>query len=167
MGKMSPSPRIVFFLFTKNRLLQTKNAPIGAYKKYRRFELPHPTFFGVGWGKKPHPIIVIYLVTSVDLIKPPLRQEIGWTYRQKKGWLVRTTLLRYSSVFRLSFVASKLTFTRNRTKSSGASGRSPISNGVCSCDRRDNDLFLLVLIAHNIQNKNVEVRRKAEELSIQ
>ena len=61
--------------------------------------------------------------------------------------------------FRLSFVASKLTFTRNRTKSSGASGRSPISNGVCSCDRRDNDLFLLVLIAHNIQNKNVEVRR--------
>ena len=25
---------------------------------------------GVGWGKSPHPIIVVYLVTSVDLIKP-------------------------------------------------------------------------------------------------
>lgn len=35
----------------------------------------------------------------------------------------------------------------------------PRPNEVCSCDRRDNDLFLLVLIAHNIQNKNVEVRQ--------
>ena len=40
----------------------------------------------------------------------------------------------------------------------------PISNGVCSCDRRDNDLFLLVLIAHNIQNKNVEVWKSGERL---
>lgn len=44
----------------------------------------------------------------------------------EKGWLVRTTLSLYSVAlwrFRLSFVASKLTFTRNCTTSSGASGR--------------------------------------------
>ena len=44
---------------------------------------------------------------------------------RKKGWLVKTTLLHYSAVFlrfRLSFVASKLMFTRNRTTSSRASG---------------------------------------------
>ena len=33
-------------------------------------------FFGVGWGKNPHPIIVIYPVTSVDLIKPPFAAKI-------------------------------------------------------------------------------------------
>ena len=80
MGKMSPSPRIVYFLFTKIDCCKQKMRPSAHKKKYRRFELPHPTFFGVGWGKNPHPIIVIYLVTSVDLFKP-LRQEIGWTYR--------------------------------------------------------------------------------------
>lgn len=128
MGKMSPSPHIVYFLFTKIDCCKQKMRPSAHKKKYRRFELPHPTFFGVGWGKKPHPIIVVQLVTSVDLIKLLFaaikRMDLS---AEEKGWLVRTTLLRYSAVFlrfRLSFVVSKLTFTRNCTTSSVASGRS-------------------------------------------
>lgn len=82
IGKMYPSLHIVYFLFTKIDCCKQKMRPSAHKKKYRRFELPHPTFFGVGWGKNPHPIIVIYLVTSVDLFKP-LRQEIGWTVSPK------------------------------------------------------------------------------------
>ena len=76
MGKMSPSPRIVYFLFTKIDCCKQKMRPSAHKKKYRRFELLHPTFFGVGWGKKPHPIIVVHLVISVDLIKPPFAAKI-------------------------------------------------------------------------------------------
>lgn len=31
---------------------------------------------GVVWGKNPHPIIVVYLVISVDIIKPPYAAKI-------------------------------------------------------------------------------------------
>ena len=51
-----------------------------------------------------------------------MQQKIRWTIFGRKGWLVRTILSLYSFVFlhfRLSFVASKLTFTRNCTTSSG------------------------------------------------
>lgn len=126
MGKMYPSPHIVYFLFTKIDCCKQKMRPSAHKRSTGILNCPIQPLVGVGWGKNPHPIIVVYLIISVDLFKP-LRQEIGWTYRQKKGWLVRTTLLRYSAVFlrfRLSFVASKLTFTRNCTTSSGALRRS-------------------------------------------
>ena len=76
MGKMYPSLHIVYFLFTKIDCCKQKMRPSAHKKKCRRFELPHPTFFGVGWGKKPHPIIVVYLVISVDLINPPFAAKI-------------------------------------------------------------------------------------------
>lgn len=87
MGKMSPSPRIVYFLFTKIDCCKQKMRPSAHKKKYRRFELPHPTFFGVGWGKNPHPIIVIYPVTSVDLIKPPFaaKKRMDLSAEKKDG----------------------------------------------------------------------------------
>ena len=109
--------------------------------------------YKVGWGKNPHPIIVIYLVTSVDLFKP-LRQEIGWTYRQKKR------MARENHPFALffSFFACHSLPQSSRSQRIAPNPRAhraeaPISNGVCSCDRRNNDLFLLVLIAHNIQTR--------------
>ena len=126
MGKMSPSLHIVYFLFTKIDCCKQKMRPSAHKRSTGILNCPILLFFGVGWGKKPHPIIVVFLVSSVDLIKP-LRQESDGLIGRKKGWLVRTTPLHYSAVilrFRLSFVASKLMFTRNRTTSSRASGRS-------------------------------------------
>ena len=76
MGKMSPSPRIVYFLFTKIDCCKQK-MHLSAHKRSTGIlNCPILLFFGVGWGKKPHPIIVVYLVTSVDLIKPPFAAKI-------------------------------------------------------------------------------------------
>lgn len=80
MGKMSPSLHIVYFLFTKIDCCKQKMRPSAHKRSTGILNCPILLFFGVGWGKKPHPIIVVFLVSSVDLIKP-LRQEIGWTYR--------------------------------------------------------------------------------------
>ena len=65
---------------------------------------------------------------QLHVIKVPhAAKKIDGLTDRGKGWLVRTILLLYSVVlwrFRLSFVASKLTFRRNWITSVGASERS-------------------------------------------
>lgn len=127
MGKMYPSPRIVYFLFTKIDCCKQKMRLSAHKKRPGRFELSHPTFCRSRVGEKTPPYNRCssrYFSWSIQTVAAIKRMDLS---AEKKDGSWKPPFLHYSAAFlhfRLSFVASKLTFTRNCTKFSGASGRS-------------------------------------------